>query len=381
MVSPWGAGRALVIGYRGLQSIGRWREQMREHSATLRDVAAEAGVSLATASRVVSGNYPTSSDVRRRVNSAIRELAYEPRPRSPQRPRATRTIAVVVPDIRPPLVSEIAAGIEAGTSESGRLAAILTTHGDAEREREAVRTMATHGETDSVILVGGLTPPPDYAERLRQYASMLEPIDARLILCARGATPGDVPALEVGYDNEGGSFAITSYLISRGHRRIAWIGGVGGRTSIDDRLAGVRRALDAHGLELASLALRQELRRIGRFPGLRDTFVTDATDALLRDHPDVTAVLSDNDFTAVEVTGRIQDAGLDVPGDISVVGYDDNAIAATSRPGLTTVHLPHFEIGWEAVRMAVQKPSPGSPAATIELGTHIVVRGSVRDVG
>lgn len=341
--------------------------------ANLREVAALAGVSVSTASRVLSGTYPIAEATRGRVVAAMRELGYsEARAR---RREATRTIGVIVPDVRSSLVSGVLGGIDAAAVEHGRISMIFPTEGDVDRERDIVRLVARQRELDAVVFVGGVYASADYADRLGDYATMLEEIDARLVMCAR---PGPIPAdraLAAGYDNTGGAFAITSHLLSRGHTRVAWVGGVEEYSTTEGRIAGMRAALAAHGLDPAAVYTDPSPRRSRRSPAPDQAYAH--TVALLREHPDVTAIVANSDFHALDVVRALTDAGLSVPEDMSVVGYDDDRVAQRLHPPLTTVHLPVFDLGWEAARLAVEKPLPGHAGSVVELGTHVVVRDSV----
>lgn len=343
--------------------------------ANLREVAALAGVSLSTASRVLSGTYPISGATRERVVGAMRELGYsESRGR---RREATRTIGVIVPDVRSSLVSGVTAGIDAAAAQNGRICTIFPTEGDLDRERDIVRLAARQRELDALVFVGGMQQVDDYVERLDDYLTMLGEVEAGLVLCARPGTTGVHPGtLSVGYDNEGGAFAAASYLASKGHRRIAWVGGFQNHSTTEGRLRGVRRALAAHGLDLE--ATYTETVSAGSSRRIRPVDATYAnTRRLLEEHPGVTGIVANSDFHAVEVVRALHDAGVVVPDDISVVGYDDNEVALQVRPNLTTVHLPVFDLGWEAARLAVERPLPGMPGSLVELGTHVVVRDSV----
>lgn len=343
--------------------------------ANLREVAALAGVSLSTASRVLSGTYPIAGPTREKVVEAMRELGYsESRGR---RREATRTIGVIVPDVRSSLVSGVTAGIDAAAAQNGRICTIFPTEGDLERERDIVRLAARQRELDALVFVGGVQQSDGYSERLDDYLTMLGDVDAGLVLCARPGDAGTHPgALSVGYDNEGGAFAVAGYLASKGHRRIAWVGGFRDYSTTEGRLQGVRRALAAHGIELE--AVYTETFAPSGSRRVRNIDATYAnTRRLLEEHPYVTGIVANSDFHAVEVVRALHDAGVAVPGDVSVVGYDDNEVALQVRPNLTTVHLPVFDLGWEAARLAVERPLPGMPGSVIELGTHVVVRDSV----
>jgi LacI family transcriptional regulator len=346
----------------------------RVRPANLREVAALAGVSLSTASRALSGGYPIADATRQRVVAAMRELGYsESRTR---RREATRTIGVIVPDIRSSLVSGVTAGIDAAAAENGRISMIFPTEGDVDRERDVVRLIARQRELDALIFVGGVQRTSDYEVHLDDYATMLTDVGASIVLCARPGRPDGSRALVAGYDNEGGAFAIASHVISRGHTAIAWVGGFRDHSTTEGRLLGVSRALAAHGLAPVAVATEQTATR-----GVRRSRPVDTTYAMTRgliaQHPELTAIVAYSDFHAVEIIRALEDAGLSVPHDISVVGYDDDAVAQQLNPQLTTVHLPMFDLGWEAARLAIENPALGMPGSTIELGTHVVVRDSV----
>jgi LacI family transcriptional regulator len=342
--------------------------------ANLREVAALAGVSLATASRVLSGNHPIATDTRSRVISAMRELGYsESRAR---RREATRTIGVVVSDVRSSLISSVTAGIDAAAVEAGRLSMIVPTEGDVDRERDVVRLMAQHRDLDALIFVGGAYHSADYDERLDEYLAKLGPSDARLIVCARPGVPVPPGVLSVSYDNEGGAYALASHLLARGHRRIAWVGGSSDYSTTEGRVRGVTRALDDHGLEPVAVVTTPS-GAVGTRRARREHPAYLETMNLLDRHPEVTAIIAYSDFHAVEVVRALRDRGVSVPDQVSVVGFDDDPVAQQVRPSLTTVHLPMFDLGWEAARMAIEKPIPGMPGSSIELGTHVVIRESV----
>lgn len=355
----------------------------RQRTATLRDVARLAGVSVATASRVLSGNYPIADQTRKRVVAAMRELDYDETRARATRVKANRSIALIVPQIEPPLISGITSGIEEVASQSGRLCLLAVTHGDPERERDSIYHLAQQSTLDAVVLVGGVYPTSDYADRIAEYAELLNGQGARLILCARQAPSRTSQVLVAHYDSIGGAYAITAFLISRGHRRIAFIG-LPGFTTSEDRFSGYRRALADHGIEVDSALTASMTATAADHPqlafdpdGNRDAA---AVAALLDSGARFTAIVAYNDVTATTVAQVFRLRGLSIPADVSLVGFDDITHARISVPALTTVHLPHRELGRAAGRLAIDKPPFGSGLDRIELGTHVVVRDSVATV-
>jgi LacI family transcriptional regulator len=219
-----------------------------------------------------------------------------------------------------------------------------------------------------VILVGGVVEDDDYRERVTQYAHALEAAGARLVLCGRPAPSPDIPALVVEFDNAAGARAVTSHLLSAGHRRIVFLGGLPGNTALDARVGGYRAALAEHGLPPEAAHVVD--CGLGRANGQR------AMAELLKGGRDFTAVFAGDDMVAAGALRAIADAGLRVPDDVSVVGYNDIPLAADFNPPLTTVRTPAEELGREAVRIAL-RPAESLLSTRHVLGTHIVVRESV----
>ncbi|GAB2880917.1 LacI family DNA-binding transcriptional regulator [Streptomyces mayteni] len=343
----------------------------RPRPPTIRDVAARAGVSVATVSRILSGTYPNAPTTRGRVMRAVRELDYVANPHARGlagvRPRS---VAVVVNSVTSPHYAHVAQGVQEEAARAGRLCIVGTTGGDAERELEMVHLMREE-HVEAVILVGNVVADDAYRERMTDYARALALVGSRLVLCGRPPMGPEIPAVVVEYDNTAGAHAATSHLLSAGHRRVLFLGRRPGYTTQESRLAGYRAALAAHrvphdpGLEADGTMERHEGHRMMR----------ERLDAGPRDF---TAVLAVNDQIAAGARVVLRERGLRVPDDVSMVGFDDLPPAADID--LTTVHVPHRELGHTAVRLALDDTAPDT-ASHVVLGTHIVVRDSVRHVG
>lgn len=337
--------------------------------STIREVADRAGVSVATVSRILTGDYPAAPDTRKRVLRAVEELDYVANAHA----RAlagtpAESIAIVLNSVISPHYAHVAQGVEAQTAVEGRLCLIGTTGGDPERELAMVKFMrAQHAE--AVILVGNVVADAKYVQRMSQYAHALAAIGSRLVLCGRPPLGPDVPAVVVEYDNTGGAFAATSHLLSAGHQRILCLGSRPGYTTADGRVAGYRRALAAYrvphdpGLEVEGTMEWHEGYRM----------MKERLDAGPRDF---TAVFALNDLIAGGACRALADHGLGVPDDVSMVGYDD--LQPSLDLNLTTVHLPHEEIGRTAVRLALEHSTTRGAPPHVVLGTHLVIRDSVR---
>ncbi|NEE02709.1 LacI family DNA-binding transcriptional regulator [Phytoactinopolyspora halotolerans] len=335
---------------------------------TITDVAERAGVSVPTVSRVLSGNYPVATATRAKVLRAVRELDYVANAHARALAGATtKTVAFVVHDITWPFFAHIAQGVEEQARQEGRMCLVCTTQGDPERELEAVEQMREQ-HADAVILVGGGFEAEENRQRLVHFARLLDEAGSRLVLCGRPSPGDDVPATIVEYDNAGGAFAMTSHLLSLGHRRIAFLGVRPGFTTVVERVEGYRRAHETFRVTPDPTLLRE-----GDF--LR-SYGYEATRELLAERTDVTAIFAVTDVVAAGVLHALRDSGVRVPEEMSVVGYDDIPMTMELTPALTTVHIPHEELGRTAVRLALHRHESTVPQHVV-LGTHIAVRDSV----
>jgi LacI family transcriptional regulator len=389
--------------------MGMGSDMTSKGRVTIREVAERAGVSMATVSRVLSGNHPVPASTRARVLRAARDLDYVANAHARALVGGGRKmVAVVLRQVTSPFYAQVAEGVEAEAAARGWLCLVGTTGGDPGRELEFVQLMREEGAR-LVILVGGVVEDDAYRERVAHYAQALASSGARLVLCGRPAPDPDIPALVVEFDNEAGARAITGHLLSAGHRRIVFLGGLPGNTALDARVAGYRAALAEHGLgpeaahvvdcglgRAAGHRAMTELLKAGGNLGPGDCATSDAdtldtatpggvtldTATAGTTTPDTgparfTAVFAGDDMVAAGALRAIADAGLRVPQDISVVGYNDIPLAEDFNPPLTTVRTPAEELGRAAVRIALRDPEHAAGAHHL-LGTHIVVRDSVQ---
>lgn len=337
--------------------------------STIREVAERAGVSVATVSRILAGNYPASPTTRNRVMRAVNELDYVANVHA----RAlagtpSNSVAIVINSVISPHYAHVAQGVQTQAATESRLCLIGTTGGEAERELSMVQFMREQ-HAEAVILVGNVFVNDEYRSRMSRYAHALAAIGSRLVLCGRPSLGPDVPAVVVECDYTGGAFAATSHLLSNGHQRILCLGRRDGYTTAEARLTGYRNALAAHGvphdpdLELVGTFERHEGYRMVK-------------ERLAAGPPDFTAVFACNDLLAAGARQALLEHGLRVPDDVSMVGFDD--LPPAQDLNLTTVHQPHEELGRTAVRLALEHAATGGPPQHVVLGTHLVVRDSVR---
>ncbi|WP_268828110.1 LacI family DNA-binding transcriptional regulator [Streptomyces sp. GQFP] len=342
----------------------------QDKPSTIRDVAAKAGVSVATVSRALAGNYPVSGDTRARVMAAVESLHYVVNVHAKALSgRVAGPIGLVIQDITGPSLAHVAAGVEQEAATHGRLSLVCATHGDSDREDDLVQLMREQ-HAAAVVLVGGAVPGEAYHRRMAQYATALDAAGSRLVLCGRPPLPEGLPVTVVHYDNKGGAFQAADHLLTAGHRRILFLGGEPLQSSSEERRAGYRQALRAHDVPYAEeLDLSGSYTRGSGYQRTRD---------VLRAGLDFTAVFAGTDMVAVGALAALREAGLDVPGEVSVVGFDDVPFAADLTPSLTTVRVPYEELGRTAVRLALGRAEQLAGDNHVVLSTQLVIRQSVR---
>ncbi|MER5753507.1 LacI family DNA-binding transcriptional regulator [Streptomyces sp. NPDC002088] len=342
-------------------------------AATIRDVATRAGVSPATVSRVLTGNRPVSPTAQARVQRAIRDLDYvvNAQARALSAPHS-RTVAILLPSLSWQFHNRVAGGIEEQAINENRLCIVCSTRSDPDREMALLETLRQHS-TEAVVLIGGTFVTPHYAERISRFARVLDASGSRLVLCGRPAPAPDLPITVVDYDNEGGAHAAVSHLLSLGHRRIALLGGLHDHTTTNLRIAGYRRAHEDYGI-----TPDPGLLYIGRADR---PFGYETVRAHLAAGPlPYTAVFCFDDYLAAGAMAAAREAGLSIPDDLSLIGYNDEPICADLYPPLNSVHVPFDELGRTAVRMALHRDDPLYSAQSVMLGTHLVMRQSARSI-
>ncbi|OKI62417.1 LacI family DNA-binding transcriptional regulator [Micromonospora sp. CB01531] len=319
--------------------------------ATLADVARRAGVSPATASRVINrSSKPVADDLRERVLRAVAELRYVPNAHAQLLARPQRSVVgVVVHDVSDPYFAEVTRGLQRVATEQGRLVIICNSYRDPERELEYVDLLRAQ-QVAAIVLAGsgyhdeGVNALLD--ERLTAYVAT----GGRVALVGRHRHRGDavLPA------NEEGARLVGAELRRLGHRVVGVIAGPDQLTTTTDRLAGL-----AAGLDEALPTKRIRYADFTRDAGAR------ATAELLDAVPELTAVVALNDSMAVGALSVLRDRGVRVPDEVSVVGFDDMPIAADVTPTLTTVRLPLAELGARAMTLALDPDADGDRIETL----------------
>lgn len=332
---------------------------------TLATVAARAGVSPATVSRVLNSNYPVAPETRRRVERAVRELDYVVNAHARALLHATSGIVgVVLNDISDPFFGTIAGGIHSGAATLNRLVVTCSSAGDVEEEFAYIE-MLRRQRADAVILVGSSPVDQAYRRQLSGHARGLKSQDSKLVMLGRPLPSRHAPAVSVPLDNAVGARKATDHLVELGHTSIAHITGPADRSTTNDRKQGYEDALASAGIAL-------DLRLVAEGDFGRESGVRAATELLASGVP-FTAVFVANDSMAAGALATFRAAGLRVPDDISIVGFDDIPLAADLGPPLTTVRLPLAEAGTQAVTVAF---AGNNPVRTPRLGHELVIRES-----
>jgi LacI family transcriptional regulator len=336
--------------------------------ATLIDVARHAGVSLATASRVLNGSTRSVTPaLAQRVLAAAQALAYVPNAHAQALARAsTATIGVIVHDMSDPYFSEILRGVQQVSSARERLVMVCNSYRDPERELAYV-TLLQSQRVEALILAGSGLNDRRYVERLAAQVESFAATGGRTVFIGRHNILGDaiIP------DNAGGARALGRALIGLGHRRFGLIGGPPLLTTTHDRYEGFRQALDEAGIALPPDHIVQcDFTRDGGAA---------AIGALLAQAPGITAIFALNDSMAVGALAALRGRGIRVPEQISVAGFDDIPITRDVVPALSTVRLPMVELGARAIARALEPHE--SPPRIEYLPTEVILRESTAVVG
>jgi LacI family transcriptional regulator len=303
-------------------------------TVTIYDVAREAGVSMATVSRVVNNNPNVKPQTRKKVFEAIERLGY--RPNAVARGLAskkTTTVGVVIPDIANAIFAEVARGIEDIANMYHYN--IILCNADKRKDKE-IRVINTllEKQVDGLLFMGGTVTD----EHLQAFNSSNVPI----VLCATTDEKSSIPSVDI--DHEGAAFDAVTKLIQEGHRNIAMISG-----TLQDpangyaRFQGYKRALEQAGLKY-----REDYVRVGNY---KYESGIEATQYFLALSERPTAIFAATDEMAIGAIHSLQDADVAVPADMSVISVDNSRMASMVRPQLTTVAQPMYDIGAVSMRL------------------------------
>ena len=329
--------------------------------ATIEDVAAIAGVSIATVSRAINEPTKVADETRRRVTDAIAQTGYTTNAMARSlRMRRANMILILAPDVGDPNFSNILVGLETEASKRGYGVLIGNTQNDPDRESDYLRFISSN-QADGLILLTGHLPYGFGQEgsqaRLPPIVAVNEPVSA-----------GGVPF--VGVDNFEGARIAAEHLISQGHRRIAYIGRSTARAVSQLRERGYRAALAGAGIEIDPMLILDG-------DGTTESGRQAAEHMFVRDRLP-TAFLCVNDATALGVIIALNTRRYDLPRQFSIMGFDDISFASFVTPSLTTMKQPRLRIGEVAMDMLLGLLEGKRPDQNeVLLRSELIVRNSV----
>ena len=332
---------------------------MARAAVTIKDVAREASVSVATVSRALNGHGNVADGVRRHVVETASRLRYQPHAAARSlSSRSTQTIGVVLPDLYGEFFSELIRGIDVVARARRQHLLVSSYHGHPAEQGEALRAM--RGRVDGLLV---LSPYADRPGFLTDNLPNLLPV----VLINTHLLDTAYPVLSI--DNYGGAFAMTRHLVEAGHRRIAFIGGPEDNFDASERLRGYRNALREL---LPSTAAMEMAGDFGEAAGY------EAGKQLLAapERPD--AVFAANDMMALGCLYALNEAGVVVPDQIALAGFDDIPLARFVHPTLTTMRVNIAELGGLAMTrlLAVIENNGADKPAPQTLVPDLIVRAS-----
>jgi len=342
-----------------MQRRARVESPSRKAAVTIKDVAARAGVSTATVSRVLSGIEGAGSQHRRQVIQAVQDLDYHPnRLARGLRARQRKLIGVMIPDLQNPFFTGAARGVENVLCEAGYT--LLLGHSDGLAEREQTHLGVLRGEgAAGLVLIPGNGPGASY-ELLRAWDIPVVAVDR---------APAGLEVDLVTCANREGARQAVAHLLSLGHREIGLINGPEPFDVARERLAGYQEALSDSGVTVqAPLIVHSDFRQAGGFA---------AMNTLLDLPSPPRAVLIANNLMTLGALQAIHERGLRIPEDVAVVSFDDMPWAASLRPPITAVAQPAEELGRTAAQLLLERlQDPHRLVRRVILPTRLVIRAS-----
>jgi LacI family transcriptional regulator len=326
---------------------------------TISDVARAAGVSKQTVSRVLNDRSELSPDTRERVLGVIRELGYRPNvaARSLLSGRSF-TLGLVIPDLKNPFCIDIADGVQAAAREAEYHVLLYDTSESVELETQSVRLLHER-RVDGIILCSSRLPDDRLAETIRGVGPV--------VLVNRWANAPDVA--QIGADYVQGASLATRHLIELGHRRIGVLTLAVETANSQAKLRGYRQAMQQAGLAVTPNMIARTTNSIeGGVAG---------ADWLLDQEERPTAIVSYGDAVAIGVLHACHRRGLKIPDDVAVIGFGGSEITAYLEPPLSTVQIENREMGYQAVRLLLDRVGSAAAApALVRTEPRLIVRAS-----
>jgi len=325
---------------------------------TIKDIARRAGVSHSTVSRALRDDGVIPARTTARIKRLAVRMGYVPSAAARSlKTRHSGALGVLVSNIADPFLGELVRGIEDGVIEAGYSLFLADSHRDAERAKSILRALAERRVEGAIICSSAIS--PDQLEELRQFGVPLVLVNNLV---------GGHFAHGLAIDDAHGGRLMTRHLLALGHRRIAYLGNAAGGQSSRDRRAGYRAELAAAGVK------RNAAWELTGPSGRPEGGVAGA-EAFLALRPRPTALFCFNDLMALGVLQRLKQAGLRLPADCSVGGFDDVFVAEYADPPLTTIVQPKYQLGRDAAALLfalLAGPTPSEPRVKSMPGTLLV---------
>lgn len=341
----------------------------------LRDVAARAGVSVSTASRVLSSSdYPVSSKLRKKVLSSAKELHYVPNVFGQLlRSNSTRAIGIIVPSLQNPFYSQVIFGIESATAGTGYEIRLLSSHRSVEQERNSI--MFFHHSRVMALLIASVDSKPDTLQRYMDAGGHVALLEAEFSL------NNAITAISDGY---GAGRMAAKHLVEYGHKKIAFLSTPITRKYRQQVLAGISDELKENCIPFSDgdifTSESEKESQTGQYEFEAGKQLVRKMDFSKLKY---TAIIAINDLTAYGVIQALNQEGISVPRDISVISMDNLIYSEMISPPLTTVEMPSNNLGYTACRMLIANmESKNNSVSAMEFRYPCVLklRSSTRDI-
>ena len=327
--------------------------------ATIHDVALDANVSPTTVSRYINNRIELPAATAARIDAAIAKLDYRPNLLAKRLSTGrTEAIGLVTPEIREPFFAELASAVEDEADRHGYTIFMSSTRSDRQREIASLNRLHDR-HVDGLIM---MTNTPDDGT----LAALIG--RRRNVVLIDEDIPGvSVPRVFV--ENALGAYKATRYLIDAGHQRIAYIGGPAGLYSVEERRAGFLKAMAEAGLKV-----RKEHLAGGSFA---PDFARKATLEFLKTRSPPTAIFGSSDYLAIGIMQGLRQAGISIPGQMSVIGFDDMPLTELFNPPLTAIRQPIEALGRQGFQVLFSLLSGKQPPMLTMLPVQLIERESV----
>lgn len=335
---------------------------------TIADIAREANVSISTVSRVINNTKPVSPQLRERVYEVIERNHFKPNVLAQGLiTRKTNVIGVIVPDISNAVFGALTKGINSICTDKGYTLMVCESGGRLEHEMRLLKVLEDR-MADGVLFAG--------VDVNHVLVSEMEGRSYPVVLVTQEASEGQGTIPTVVHDNVRALYDAVNFLIDNGHRRIAYIGGPRHDfSSGKKRLKGYCMALEEAGIECRDSYIEQgAFSYDAGYQGMRRIYEENSVLP--------TAVVTGSDVIALGAIQFIKNAGLDVPGDISILGFDDLDFATYFKPELSTVRISYFDEGMMAAQELIRQIEGGErDGRTVCVPHKIIRRNTIRNIG